>query len=441
MLIAKKLLFLFLIVSLPVCFVFAGGKQEAAEEEETGEISVWKLGGAPKEVEHWPVANEKFEKEYPNIKLKYSYFYGQIRRQKIIGGFQTKNLADVIIAFGQDIPDFAGLNIIQPLDEIDSKMVDSWKEHIVPEVWDTGLYQDKVYALPTYVDMASFLAYNVDFFEEAGLKGPPENWTELKEYAAKLTKPDRPGIALQATLAPVDVNIFEGVAYSNGGRFLDEEKGKIAINGPGFVDALKLYDDLIKGGYTNKGLTESRFWEAAHLFGEQKVAMWVGLSWLASPWFPCDPKEFRWEGTLFPRPDNPTGKFQTVATLMDPTAALMITTLSKSPKAALTYVDFWAQPEQLSFWDGSGEVCRVPGYKGAYDSPDLKRIWPEWVKLYKAGELFKGSQPMPRFVGLSEAENDLAKAIQTVVLGQKDPQTALDEAAKKAQDLYDILHE
>ena len=142
MLIAKKLLLLFLIVSLPVCFVFAGGKQEAAEEEETGEISVWKLGGAPKEVEYWPVANEKFEKEYPNIKLKYSYFYGQIRRQKIIGGFQTKNLADVIIAFGQDIPDFAGLNIIQPLDEIDSKMVDSWKEHIVPEVWDTGLYQD-----------------------------------------------------------------------------------------------------------------------------------------------------------------------------------------------------------------------------------------------------------------------------------------------------------
>jgi len=438
----KFILILIVVVCVPFSFAFAGGGKQAAEgEAAVGEISVWKLGGTPKEVEYWPVANKKFEEQYPNIKLNYSYFYGQIRRQKIIGGFQTKNLADVIIAFGQDIPDFAGLNIIQPLDDIDAEVVESWRECIVPEIWNTCIYQGKLFAFPNYVDMGSFLAYNLDAFEEAGLKNPPKNWTELREYAAKLTKPDRPGIALQATLAPVDTNIFEGIAYSNGGRFLDEEKGKIMINGSGFVDALKLYDDMIKGGYTNKGLTESRFWEGAHLFGEQKAAMWAGLSWLISPWFPADPKEFRWEGTLFPRPDRVTGQYQPSATIMDPTAAFMITTLSKNPKAALTYVDFWAQPEQLLFYDGSQEVARVPAYKGCYDSPHLERVWPEWVRLYKAGELFKGSLPMPRFIGLSEAENNLAKAIQAVVLGQKDPQTALDEAAKKSQDLYDILHE
>ena len=436
----KKVFLILLMCIMPLGIALAGG-QQAAEEEETGEISVWKMGGTGKEVEYWPVANAKFEKEYPNIKLNYSYFYGQIRRQKIIGGFQTKNLADVIIAFGQDIPDFAGLNIIQPLDEIDAKVVESWRDRIIPEIWETCVYQDKLYAFPNYVDMGTFLAYNVDALEEVGLKDPPENWTELKEYAAKLTKPGRPGIALQATLAPVDTNIFEGVAYANGGRFLDEAKGKIMINEAGFLDALELYNDLIKSGYTNKGITESRFWEGAHLFGEQKTAMWVGLSWLISPWFPADPKEFRWEGTLFPRPDKPSGSYPTAATIMDPTAAFMITTLSKSPKAALTYVDFWAQPEQLLFYDGSQEVARVPAYKGCYDSADLKRVWPEWVRLYKAGELFQGSMPMPRFIGLSEAETDLAKAIQAVVLGQKDPKTALDEAAKKAQDLYDILHE
>jgi ABC-type glycerol-3-phosphate transport system substrate-binding protein len=436
-----KFIFILAVLSLITGVAYAAGKQESKEEEATGEISVWKMGGTGREVEYWPVVTEKFAEEYPNIKVDYNYFYGQIRRQKIIGGFQTKNLADVIIAFGQDIPDFVGLNIIQSLDDIDADMVNSWKENIVPEIWDTGIYQGKLYAFPTYVDMASFLAFNLDYLEEAGLDGPPNNWTELKEYAAKLTTSDRAGIALQASLAPVDVNIFEGVAYANGGRFLDEDAGKIVINQSGFVDALKLYDDLIRGGYTNKGLTESRFWEGAQMFGQQKAAMWIGLSWLISPWFPADPKEFRWEGTLFPRPDRPTGKYSPVATLMDPTAAFMITTLSKNPKAALTYVDFWAQPEQLSFWDGSPEVARVPAYKGAYDSPDLKRVWPEWVRLYKAGELFKGSQSMPRFLGLTEAETDLSKAIQAVALGLKDPQTVLDETAKKAQDLYDILHE
>ena len=97
---------------------WAGGKQEAQPEERGGVVSVWKLGGSPKEVEFWPEFNDKFEKENPDIKLDYNYFYGQIRRAKIIGGFKSKNIADVIIAFGQDIPDFAGLNIIQPLDDI-----------------------------------------------------------------------------------------------------------------------------------------------------------------------------------------------------------------------------------------------------------------------------------------------------------------------------------
>jgi len=402
-------------------------------------IKVWKLGGSPKEVEFWPKVNEKFIKQNPDIKIDYHFFYGQIRRQKIIGGFQTKNLADVVIAFGQDIPDFVGLNIIQPLDKIEPAIVDSWKERIVPEIWNTCVYKEHLYAFPTYVDMGTFLAYNLDALEEAGFEGPPRNWTELKKYAEKLTKPGRPGIALQATLAPVDINIFEGIAYANGGRFLDEKNNKITINEPGFVDALQLYYDLVKGGYTNKNLTETRFWEGAALFAEKKVAMWAGLSWLITPWYWPTPKGLRWEGTLFPRPDKPTGKFSPAATIMDPTAALMITTLSKHPEAALKYIDFWAQPEQLNLWNGSAEVCRVPAYKGAYDSPQLKKVWPEWVRLYKAGELFKGSLPMPRFIGLSEAEDILGKAIQSVVLLQKDPKSALDEAAKKAQELYDLL--
>ncbi len=155
-------------------------------------IKVWKMGGSPGEVEFWPRVNEKFLKQNPDIKINYSFFYGQIRRQKIIGGFQTKNLADVVVAFGQDIPDFVGLNIIQPLDEINYATVNSWKDRIVPEIWNTCMYQDHLYAFPTYVDMATFLAYNLDALEEAGLKGPPGNWIELKRYAEKLTKPGRP---------------------------------------------------------------------------------------------------------------------------------------------------------------------------------------------------------------------------------------------------------
>jgi len=82
----------------------------------SGDISVWKFGGTPTEVEQWALRNDAFTAAQPDINLNYSYFNGQIRRQKILAGFQTRRLADVIIAFGQDIPEFAGFEMIQPLD-------------------------------------------------------------------------------------------------------------------------------------------------------------------------------------------------------------------------------------------------------------------------------------------------------------------------------------
>lgn len=426
-----------MLIFVVMCVVL--GNVQVAMAKQT-EITVWKFGGAPKETEFWPVITKEFEKQNPDIKVNYNYFYGQIRTQKILGAFKSKRLPDVIVAFGQDIPDFAGLGIIQPLDAIDAKMTESWNANIIPEVIETGMYQGKLYALPTYVDMASFLAVNLDDLEAAGLDGPPKTWSELREYAKKMTKPGRPGIALQATLAPVDINIFEGIAYANGGRFLDEETETIMLNGAGFVDALQLVADLVKDGSTPSNLTEMLFKDGASLFGENKCAMWIGLSWLITPWYYPTPEGLRWVGVPFPKPDNVTGKYEPAATIMDPTAALMIPTTSKHPEVALKYINFWAQPKQLNLWDGSAEVARVPASKTAYDSDTLKKVWPQWVEAYHKGELFKGSLPMPRFNGRAECEQYLGKAIQEVVLGQKDPQTALDDAAKKSQELYDLLN-
>ena len=99
----------------------------------------------------------------------------KFRVQKILGAYKSKKLPDVIVAFGQDLPDFVGLGIVQALDDIDAAMVESWKANIIPEIYETGRYQDKMYALPTYVDMAPFLAVNLDALEAAGLDGlrPP----------------------------------------------------------------------------------------------------------------------------------------------------------------------------------------------------------------------------------------------------------------------------
>lgn len=406
----------------------------------SGALTVWKFGGTPSEVEAWPAANTGFLAAHPDVKLNYSFFNGQIRRQKILAGFQTRKLADVIVAFGQDIPEFAGFDMIQPLDDIATpEMMAGWKDRIVPEILASGMHDGKLYGLPTYVDMATFVAIDTDAMAEAGFDRPPATWSELREYAKAMTKPDRPGIAFPATTAPVDINIFEGIAYANGGRIFDEASGKVTLNDAGVVDALQLYADLIADGSTPSGnaMTETNFRDTAQLFGQKRAAMWIGLSWLNTPWGVME--GMNWTGAPFPRPDAPTGAFPPVAAIMDGTAVLMVSRRSANTEAAIQYVDYWSQDAQLEIWGGNPEIARVPAGKTAWTQPRLAEVWPSWVDSYNAGTLFNGAEPMPRFIGVSAVESALGTAIQQVVLGQKTAQEALDEATAAAQTQIDLL--
>lgn len=403
------------------------------------DLSVWKFGGTPTEVEQWALRNDVFSSQHTDINLKYSYFNGQIRRQKILAGFQTRRLADVIVAFGQDIPEFAGFGMVQPLEDIAGDKIAGWKERLVPEVMNSGMHDGKLYGLPTYVDMASFLAVNLDALEEAGFDRPPATWEELREYAKAMTKPDRPGLSFPATTAPVDINIFEGIAYANGGRIFDEERGKVTLDDPGVVDALQFLVDIIADGSTPAAtsLTETFFRDTAQLFGQGRSAMWIGLSWLNTPWGVSE--GVRWTGVPMPRPDKPSGSFDPVNAIMDPTAILMVSSRAKNPKAAAEYLDFWSQNEQLEIWGGQPEVARIPAGKAAWDNQELAEVWPNWVEAYNEGTLFKGAAPMPRFIGVSAIESALGTALQQAVLGQKTPQEALSEATKSAQAQIDLI--
>ena len=405
----------------------------------SGDLSVWKFGGTTNEVEVWAERNDVFNAGQPDVNLNYSYFNGQIRRQKLLAGFQTNRLADVVVAFGQDIPEFAGFGMIQPLDDIAGGRMAGWKDRIVPEVLASGMHEGKLYGLPTYVDMASFLAINTDMMAEAGFDRPPETWAEVREYAKAMTKPDRPGIAFPATTAPVDINIFEGIAYANGGRIFDEASGKVTLNEPGMVDALQLYLDLIADGSTPPptSLTETFFRDTAQLFAQGRSAMWIGLSWLNTPW--GTPDGLNWTGVPFPRPDAVSGQYAPVNAIMDPTAILTVSSRSRNPEAAVEYIDFWSQNDQLKIWGGNPEIARIPAGKAAWGEPGLAEAWPNWVSTYNAGTLFQGAEPMPRFIGVSAVENALGTALQEAVLGQKTAQQALDDATTAAQAQIDLL--
>jgi multiple sugar transport system substrate-binding protein len=411
--------------------------QVAAAKAGMPTLVVWKFGGIASELQYFVQWNEKFTNE-TGIGLEYSNNDWATKREKMLAAFQSKRIADVLLIDGQSMPDLASLGVIAPYDDLDKALMEKWRPNFIPEIWNSTVVDGKFYGPSSYVDMGTFLVYNKEMFAEAGISKVPENWDEVKEAARKLTKPDRAGITLSATTATNDANTLEGIAYANGGRWLDDAGKKVMIDDPGFVDPLQLYVDFVKDKVTPQGITETAFGQSATLFFEGKAAMWIALSYgKAIQQSQGRPDDFPMGMVLFPRQAKPTGFARPAATIMTPTAAVAISTLSEHKEAALKYADFWSRPDVQAGWDGSVIRGRVPALKANWETETFKKIYPDWYQLYKEGKMFDGSLPMPAFPGLVEAEKQLSTAMQQAILGQAAPKDALAAAAKRAQDIVD----
>lgn len=410
----------------------------ASKGSATGPLVVWKFGGATAELEYFPKWNAEFEKE-SGIKLEYSNNDWAVKREKMLAAFQAKRIADILLVDGQSLPDLAAIGVVAPYEDLDRQLVAKLKPDYVPEIWESTVYQGKFYGISPYVDMGTFLTYNRKMLEEAGITKAPETWDELRDAARKTTKNDVAGITISVSTHTNDANTFEGIAYANGGRWLDETGKKVTIDDPGFIDPLTLFVNLVNDKSVPQGVTETAFNQSGTLFFQEKVAMWVSLSYPGAFMQGQNiPRDWPLGMTLFPRQTpNPTGSFPPASAILTPTAAFYISSLSQQREAALKYIEFWSRPKTQSGWDGSEILGRVPGLKANWETETFKQTYPDWYQLYKDGKMFNGAAPMPAFPGLTEAEKALSNAMQQAVLGKATPADALAAAAKRAQTVVD----
>ncbi|HUX12751.1 MAG TPA: extracellular solute-binding protein [Spirochaetia bacterium] len=428
--------------SLPL---WAGGKQEPASgpQDQTGGVTtlrVWKFGSPQNEREYMLSQIKIFESKNPSIKIDWAYQNYPERRTKVISAKQAGNLPDILLSDGQSIPEYVSLGVIRPLDEIDASMVEKWKPRFVPAGWETGVYDGHVYAVSPFVDMAPMLAYNTEMFKSAGIVDgagnarPPKNWNELLSIAQKMNANGVSGISLPASKAPNDLEIFVGVAYRNGARWISD--GKSHVNGPGFVDTLDLYQKLTK--FAQPGYSDTNFRQAMELFFQKKAAMAITMSF--APILRQSlgaPADFPYKIASFPQRDSVSGQFQKANFIMTPTVANMITSSSKSVKQDMAYIDFWMTPEAQQGWNGSVVEGRIPIMKSNLESAPFAKEYPDLAAEYRKGTLFEGALAMPGFAGLSEAEAKLTDAFQEVLLGGSSAKAALDQVQPQIQQVFD----
>ena len=137
-----------------------------------------------------------FEKENPGVKLRpiYSGSY-QESIAKALTAVKSGDPPVTSILLSTDMYTLIDEDAIVPFDDLIKTADDkAWLKSFYPAFMENSQTGGKTWGIP-FQRSTVVLYYNKDAFKEAGLDPdrPPQTWTQMREYAQKLTKRDASG--------------------------------------------------------------------------------------------------------------------------------------------------------------------------------------------------------------------------------------------------------
>jgi multiple sugar transport system substrate-binding protein len=224
-----------------------------------------------------------FEKTHPDIHVK---VVGGISDDKIVAAIRGGNAPDVAHSFDAGAYTGAYCSNGAWIDLADYMKQDGLSDDVFPEVpRQYSQFEGTRCALPMLAD-AYGLYYNKDLFAKAGLNGPPQNVSQLMDYAKKLTERNPDGSLKVVGLDPFDgfyENIAAHWAPQWGVDWVDESgKSNLAAQ-PGWADMLRWQKELIDWyGYDNLVRWQASAgdeFSAQNAFERGKLAMNLDGEW------------------------------------------------------------------------------------------------------------------------------------------------------------------
>ncbi|MET7493267.1 sugar ABC transporter substrate-binding protein [Streptomyces sp900116325] len=187
---------------------------------------------------------------------------------KVLQQASSRTLPDLLMLDNPDLQQIAQTGALTPLDPygIDSS-------GFAKGILSAGTYKGKVYGLAPDVSTVA-LFYNKGMLAKAGV-AVPRSWDELKTAAAKLTRPGRYGMAVDADATFEGSWQFLPFLWSNGG---DEKQ----LDTPQAAQALQLWVDLVKSGSMSKSVLNWTQADVHDQFVAGKTAMMINGPWRIS---------------------------------------------------------------------------------------------------------------------------------------------------------------
>ena len=353
--------------------------------------------------------------------------YGQLYQKQTLNMSGKTGGYDLVWAQEVWLPKYVSLGYLAPLDQFinDPAVMANVKDFDLKgynqSLIKTDTIDGKLYGLPTFIQ-TPMMVYNKEMFEKAGI-AVPENWTwEETLKVARAFKDKGTGIAVPAKQGMAAVDVFAAIMRSNGGDYFDSS-GKLALNQPANLDALKFWKDLSAVSMQGSATWHWDEVNKAIQFGQAPFGITIsGLLGQLE-----DPANSKVVGKLgyAPLPYSKT-TYDTLSLW-----SWCVTADSKHPKEAFQLAAWLTSKDtEKKMAQKNGQISAVTSL---FSDPDLTSKMPWLPALNKALE---NSATQPLNDNAPKLSDKMAELLSGVFTGTMTPQDALDQAQKDLASLF-----
>ncbi len=281
----------------------------------------------------------------------------------------------------------------------------------------------QVYGIPALIDNLA-IVYNKDLFEAAGVDEPTADWTwdDFRAAAKALTDPSKQqyGFAFPVDGTEDTVWHYDAMLWEANGDILNADNTEAAFNAPAGVQALTTLQQM---AVTDKSvfLDQQNVGKIDNLFNAGRIAMDV-----TGPWALSGYPDINYGVQIMPMYDGGSH-----ATIAGPDMWVMFDNGDGKADAAWQFMQWFTAAEQVkedSMTSGHlpirNSVVNEPGFLDEFDAKFPGE------GLF-AQNLENVTKARPVITSYEQVSTIMGAAIVEVMLGQAEPQAALDDAAQQ----------
>jgi multiple sugar transport system substrate-binding protein len=384
----------------------------------SAEVTVWH-GYTDAQATSISKLGAQWNSEHPTQKVKLVFDGGSDNvLQKTIAGFTAGNYPDVAYEFGSSLAPLAKQpKLLDLTEKVKDPSVD-WDDFF-PAVKQAATVDGKVVGMPALVDNLA-LVYNKKLFAAAGIDPPTDQWTwqDFRTAAKALTDPGKKQFGWAYANDGTEDTVWRYLAmlWQAGGDLLNSDNTKPVFDSPAGLAALQQLKDM---AVTDKSVyLDSGNQNYSNLFAGGKIAMlWTG------PWDLSSFDKVDYGVTELP---GYNGNHETIS------GPDMFVLFNHSDAASDNAFDFinWLDSAKvhLQYAIGSGDL---PLRQSETELPEYKSVY---LKEHPSAKVFTDNlnnvkHTRPNIASYGEVSTAIGEMVQSVLLGQAEPQAALDAAS------------